>query len=92
MEIDVDKIARLAALSLSDQEKELLAEQLPSIFGHFEQIAAIATDDIEPLVTPTEFEHVFREDEVDQWDSAEPALANAPDKSGHLFKVPPVVG
>ena len=91
MKIDVNRVAQLAALKLSEKEQELFANQLPSIFEHFEKIAAVDTGDLEPLVTPTDIVCEFREDDVADWENAETAVSNAPEKSGNLFKVPPVV-
>lgn len=89
--IDVKKIANLARLYITPEEEKEYQGQLESIFGYFEQIAKVETTGIEPLVTPSDIEQHLRKDEVLSHDGAEEALANAPEKSGHLFKVPPVV-
>ena len=91
MEIDVKKVASLAALQLTAEEQENFAKQLPDIFNHFQKVAKINTEDIEPLVTPTDMKKVLRPDAAESWENPEAALANAPEKSGNLFKVPPVV-
>lgn len=91
MEIDVKKTARLSALTLTAEEEEKFAKQLPNIFEHFQKIANINTDSVEPLVTPTEMKKVLRADSAEKWENPEAALSNAPEKSGNLFKVPPVV-
>lgn len=87
----VEHIAKLARLSLSDKETNDLAQQLSKILGHFEQISKIDTKGIEPLVTPTDMEEFWREDAVKHETTAEEIVANAPQKTGHLFTVPPVV-
>ena len=58
---------------------------------YFEQIAQVNTDGIEPLITPTDIETFWREDEVIQELTPEEILENAPDKIGNLFRVPPVI-
>jgi aspartyl-tRNA(Asn)/glutamyl-tRNA(Gln) amidotransferase subunit C len=90
--IDVKKIAQLARLSITSEEEKMYGEQMSSIFKHFEEISAIDTKDVEPLVTPTDMKLVYRHDKKEVTQSVEDAMKNAPEKSGNLFKVPPVVG
>ena len=90
--IDVKKIAHLARLSITAEEEKLYQEQMSSIFKHFEEIASIDTTGVEPLVTPTDMKLVFRVDKKEILQTVEEAMRNAPEKSGNLFKVPPVVG
>ncbi|XGC80919.1 Asp-tRNA(Asn)/Glu-tRNA(Gln) amidotransferase subunit GatC [Bdellovibrio bacteriovorus] len=87
----IEHIAKLARLHVSDQEAEEYSTQLAKALGHFEQISKINTAGLEPLITPTEIEAYWREDEVKQNFTAEDMTANAPSRAGNLFKVPPVV-
>ncbi|UOF00344.1 Asp-tRNA(Asn)/Glu-tRNA(Gln) amidotransferase subunit GatC [Bdellovibrio reynosensis] len=87
----IEHIAKLARLHVSDQEAEEYSTQLAKALGHFEQISKINTAGLEPLITPTEIEAYWREDEVKQSFTAEDMTANAPSRAGNLFKVPPVV-
>lgn len=89
--IDVKKVASLARLSLSPEEESKYQSQLADVFKHFEEVSQIDTKGVEPLVTPTQLEEFWREDVVGNTIGTEEALQNAPEKSGHLFKVPPVV-
>jgi aspartyl-tRNA(Asn)/glutamyl-tRNA(Gln) amidotransferase subunit C len=89
--MDVEKLAQLARLKLSNSEKEELAKQLEAIVNHFETIQKINTEGVEPLVSPVELESFWREDRVGDQLSPEEALANAPETMGNLFKVPPVI-
>lgn len=88
----VAKIADLAKLQVSEAETREYAEQLTAILGHFEKLSKINTDGVAPLVTPSPIESNVREDVVRPGLGGERAVANAPEKQGHLFKVPPVVG
>lgn len=90
-ESDLKKVAQLARLTLSEEEFAVYPEQFSAILKHFEQIEKVATDGVEPLVTASDIEQSLRADKVEQWESAEVAMANAPERSGNLFKVPPVV-
>jgi len=84
-------IATLARLEMEDEELELFSEQLSQIIQYFGELKKLDTEGVEPLVTPTEIEYWMREDVVHDSLSTEDVLRNAPDKRGHLFKVPPVV-
>lgn len=89
--MDVKKIAHLARLTITPEEEKTFQLQLTSILNYFKDLEKVNTDNIEPLVTPTDIAFRGREDQVEVWKGSEVALANAPEKSGHLFKVPPVV-
>lgn len=91
-EEQVSHTAYLARLSLTGEEAKILAQQLSTVLKYFEQVAKVPTDGVEPLVTPTQVEEVWREDKAVPWESAEVAIQNAPEVVGNLFKVPPVVG
>ncbi len=91
-EEDVARVALLARLSITNEETKRLATQLSSVLGHFEHVSKVNTEGVEPMVTPTDIEGFWREDKVEGWKSAEAAMANAPEATGNLFKVPPVVG
>lgn len=87
----VEKAAKLARLEIDANETQQLTQQLQNVLANFEQIAKIKTDGVEPLVTPSDFEAVWRVDEVKMELSPEEITANAPSKQGNLFSVPPVV-
>lgn len=89
--IDVKKIAHLARLSIDTHEEKTYQEQLTATIRYFEELASVVTQGVEPLVTPSDVELVFREDAVSVELTAEEALQNAPSRQGNLFKVPPVV-
>ncbi len=87
----IQHISKLARLRLNDQEAIQISEQLSSILKHFEEISELDTKLVVPLVTPSEIAVHWRKDEVIQEVSPEKLVANAPERSGKLFKVPPVV-
>jgi aspartyl-tRNA(Asn)/glutamyl-tRNA(Gln) amidotransferase subunit C len=86
----VKKVAQLARLKLNEDELSSIQNQLSAVLENFERIAQVKTDGVRPLVTPTEIAQTMRPDVVESFD-ADKILANAPEKSGRLFKVPPVV-
>lgn len=87
----IEHIAKLARLELTEKEAQEYSEQLSKALNYFEQISKVETQGVAPLVTPTDIENYWREDIVSRELSSEEMLANAPAKSGYLFKVPPVV-
>lgn len=89
--IDVKKIAQLARLQISEAENKMYKVQMDEIFKFFEEISSVETKGIEPLVTPSEIEQVFRADKKEVFETAEEAVRNAPESMGNLFKVPPVI-
>ena len=90
--IDSKKVASLARIELNDSEVKALNEQFPSMLKYFEQLEEVNTDGVEPMVTPTEIQQNIRKDESVMWKASEEALSQAPEKSGQLYKVPPIVG
>ena len=89
---EVEKIGRLSRLKLSSDDVDFYTNHLSMILGHFEELAQLKTDNIEPLVTPIPPAPHIAKDETKRAISTEEILKNAPEKSGNLFKVPPVVG
>ena len=87
----IEHIAKLARLRISDEDAQLYGEQLSKVLGHFEQIAKVKTEGIEPLVTPSDVKSFWRADVAKKELTAEEIIANAPQKTGNLFTVPPVV-
>ena len=91
---DVDRIATLARLELSDAETDLFVRQLTEVLEYADQIQAIDTTNVPPT------SHVLSSTPVDRADEPRPgltnaeALANAPDPSPQtgLFRVPRVIG
>jgi aspartyl-tRNA(Asn)/glutamyl-tRNA(Gln) amidotransferase subunit C len=88
---EVEKIAGLARLHITQEEKKKYTEQLNLILDYMEQLNQVDTSDVEPLSHPLELTNVFREDEIRPSLPVDKALKNAPDKSGNYFKVPKVI-
>ncbi len=89
--MDIENVATLARLSLSDEEKAQFKAQMSSILEYFEELNEINTEGVIPLVTPTEIVNPHREDIPNDWENASDALSVAPQVKGNLFQVPPVV-
>jgi aspartyl-tRNA(Asn)/glutamyl-tRNA(Gln) amidotransferase subunit C len=89
---DVEKVALLARLRLTDAELATMTEQLTQIVGYVDQLGEVDTDGIEPMAHAVETTNVFAEDRVEPSLPREAALANAPRHNGRGYLVPPVLG
>lgn len=86
------RIAELSRLSLTPEEEKAFVTQFSAILKYFEQMEKVETKGIEPMVTPVDIEDNLRPDEAQAWTTGIEVVDSAPEKSGRLFKVPPVVG
>jgi aspartyl-tRNA(Asn)/glutamyl-tRNA(Gln) amidotransferase subunit C len=84
---DVEHVASLARLGLSDEEKETLREQLSSILDHIAVLSKIDTESIPPTAQVNELFNVLREDEIRPSLSQEDVLRNAPRSRDGFFEV-----
>ncbi|HWN99368.1 MAG TPA: Asp-tRNA(Asn)/Glu-tRNA(Gln) amidotransferase subunit GatC [Blastocatellia bacterium] len=94
--VDVEKIAELARLELTDEETESFSEQLSSILGHIDKLNELDTADIEPVshcsTAGADSEYARRDDVTGPSLGQRLALENAPDAEAGYFKVPRVIG
>ena len=88
---EVEHVAALARLELSEQEKEKFTEQLNAILKYAEQLNGLNTDDIEPTSHAMPLVNVMREDRVRESLPIEKVLLNAPDEEEGQIKVPAVL-
>jgi aspartyl-tRNA(Asn)/glutamyl-tRNA(Gln) amidotransferase subunit C len=91
VEIDVDHVARLARLALSDEERGRFGRQLALILEHAERVGEVAAGDILPTSHPVPRSNVLRPDEPGPTLSHEEALSGAPDTERDRFRVPPII-
>jgi aspartyl-tRNA(Asn)/glutamyl-tRNA(Gln) amidotransferase subunit C len=90
---DVETVARLARLALTDQEKDHYTAQLASILGYIEKLKELNTDGVEPTSHTLPLSNVWREDGLRPVPGASPEglLSNAPEREGPFFKVKKVI-
>ncbi|MBI4854022.1 MAG: Asp-tRNA(Asn)/Glu-tRNA(Gln) amidotransferase subunit GatC [Acidobacteria bacterium] len=92
---DVEKIAGLANLALSEEEKECFTTQLSSIVSYIEKLNKLDTEDVLPMSHSTlsgDTLYTMREDKLVASLGQSKALANAPDGGEDHFRVPKVIG
>jgi aspartyl-tRNA(Asn)/glutamyl-tRNA(Gln) amidotransferase subunit C len=91
VEIDIDHVARLARLNLSDEEKARLHDQLGVILEAAARVQEAAADDVPPTAYAVPRSNVLRADEPRPCLPLEEALAGAPEVESDRFKVPRIV-
>ena len=87
----VEHVAKLAQLALTDQEKELFRDQLSSILQYAERLQELDTGDIPPTASVLPLENVMRDDEVRPSLPLADVLTNAPAVENDCFRVPVVL-
>lgn len=87
----VEHIAELARLELTEDELVLYQEQLSTILNYAERLQALDTDDILPTTTVLSSGSAMRADEVEIPVDREDILSNAPDEAEGCFRVPAVL-
>ena len=89
---DVQHLAQLSSLALSDDEVTNLQTDLGNILGYVEQLQSLDTSGVEPTYQVTDLENVWRSDEIDNYDMIrEKLLALASDSQDNQIKVPKVL-
>ena len=82
-------VARLARLELRDDELGRLEPQLNDILEAVSKVSELDLSDVPPTSHPLDVVNVSEADEPRPCLSVEDALANAPEREGNFFKVPP---
>ena len=88
---EVENIAHLARLRLTDEEKTLFQNQLSAILEYAQTLQQLDTANIPPTTSALPLDNVMRADEITPSLSVEDALANAPDVQDNSFRVKPVL-
>ena len=86
----VEHVAKLAKLALTEEEKELYTKQLSQILEHIDQLNSVNTEGIEPMTQPIPTVNVMREDIVKKQFERQEILKNAPHEEYGFFRVPKI--
>ena len=87
----VEHVAKLARLTVTEEEKTLLARQLGEILTYIEKLNQLDTSQVEPTSHVLPLRNIFREDEARPSLSREEILLNAPDRTEEFFRVPKII-
>jgi len=88
---DVEWVAHLSRLDLTDAALDKMTEQLGAVLSYFEKLNELDTDNVSPMSHPGALKNVFREDEPREPLPRDAALKNAPDQADGCFRVPRVI-
>ncbi|MBU5674768.1 Asp-tRNA(Asn)/Glu-tRNA(Gln) amidotransferase subunit GatC [Paenibacillus brevis] len=88
---DVEHVAKLARLNLTEEEREIFTGQLNAILQYAEKLNELDTDQVEPTTHVLHLSNVMREDEVRESLPQEKVFRNAPEEEDGQFKVPAVL-
>ena len=88
---EVNHVAKLAHLTLSDEETSALRADLDAILGYVQQLEELDVSDVEPTTHAVHLEMPMRQDVVVPTVNREDILSNAPDHDEGMFKVPRIV-
>ena len=88
---EVEYVARLARLKLSEEEKELFTVQLNAILDYMEKLNELVTRAVEPTFHVVSHRNAMREDVVRESYPQETSLENAPDQAKGCFRVPKII-
>ena len=89
---DVEHVAHLARLGLTEDEMARLEGQLNHILDQYAVLAQLDTEGIPPTAQTIELENILRDDTVQPSLPAEEILGLAPERNGPYFVVPPILG
>lgn len=87
----VEHVAHLARLNLTDEEKEQMTKDLEAIIDFADQLNALDIENVEPTAHVIPIQNVFRKDEVRESLDRDELLKNAPSQKDGCFSVPKIV-
>jgi aspartyl-tRNA(Asn)/glutamyl-tRNA(Gln) amidotransferase subunit C len=88
---EVQHVARLARLHLTDEEAERMREQLDAILAYIDKLRELDVEGVEPTAHAVPLVNVMRDDALAPCLSQAQALANAPDRADEFFRVPRII-
>ena len=91
MKVDIEKVAKLARLELSEGEKKTFGNQLDQILTYMEQLNRLDTSGVEPTSHAIPIQNVFREDETRPSFPREEVMDIAPEEEDGHFRVPKII-
>ena len=89
---EVEHVARLARLALTDEELDALTPELAKILDYAAQVSALDTEGVPPTAHPLPLVNVFRPDELLPCLPRDEVLAAAPAAEDGRFRVPRILG
>jgi len=89
--VEIDHVALLARLKLSDKEKELFSRQVGGIIKYIDKLNELDTSNVESTAHVLPVKNVFREDKLKPSLSRSKVLLNSPGKDETFYRVPKII-
>ena len=84
---EIEKLASLARIELTEEEKKKFSKQISSILDYVRQIQGVDTSKVKDVSHLSELKNIFREDNKAEFKDAKKIIEQFPEKHGHLNKV-----
>lgn len=88
---EIEHVAHLARLNLSEEELDKMTGQLDNILQYVDKLGQLDTKDVAPTSHVFSVSNAFREDQVKESLSQQQAVENGPEQNGESFQVPRVI-
>lgn len=88
---EVEKVAILARLELSEEEKDVFTGQMDAILAYVDKLNELDTSGVIPTAHAVPMENAFRDDAVRPSMGVDGALGNAPERAEGFYRVPKVI-
>ncbi len=88
---EVDHVARLARLELSEEDRMKFTKQLDDILVYIEKLNELDISEVEPTSHVLSILNVFRDDQVTSSLEIDESLGNAPKREGLFFQIPKII-
>lgn len=88
---EVEHVANLARLNLSENELETMTGQLDNILSYVDKLEQLDTSDVQPTTHVFSVSNAFRDDEVVESLPQDEAVKNGPQQNGEFFQVPRII-
>jgi aspartyl-tRNA(Asn)/glutamyl-tRNA(Gln) amidotransferase subunit C len=89
--MDIEHIAKLARLKLTDAEKEKFSNQMETIIGYIEKLSELDTENVEPTAHVLGLNNVFREDVATKPLTNQAPINDSPAHSKGHYEVPKII-
>ena len=91
MDMDIEHLAKLARLKLTDAEKELFSKQMGTVIKYIEKLSELDTKNVEPTAHVLGLNNVFRDDAVKKPLTVQDPINDSPANSKGHYEVPKII-
>jgi aspartyl-tRNA(Asn)/glutamyl-tRNA(Gln) amidotransferase subunit C len=89
--VEIEHVAMLARLKLTEKEKKLFSDQVGSIIDYINKLNELDTGNVQPTAHVLPIKNVFRQDALKESLPRDSALKNAPERNKSYYRVPKII-